>query len=930
MANEEKDLIIRIQEEIQQQRKIGGIWRGFCNLQKLASGDIWESSTRYVYELLQNAEDAGAREFKVEISKKGAKLIHNGNLFTKDDVRNVCYAVSEKDPNETIGYLGVGFRSVFTVTDKPEIYSEKYMFRFDKEECLRKFNDTSLFYFYPYWIEQPTEEIGREKTTFILPFKSEEFFTKSIEQLQKLGVHSLLFLRNIKSISINNTDENTSRVCNITYVKDLKSLPEHENIKVGKLQLVEGSIATRFLVFRGTFKVLPEIREDEETKRAKREKITEREVSIAIRLDEQDNLKPIDGYVCSFFPIKERRINFLVHADFIVQAGRVALLDNKWNKWLMGKARELSEICYRYFQENPEESKWVEQSPSIFEKRGEAEGDIYYDVFEKPLYEVTQNPILICIEGERIHLNEAARITEETDELVKKRFIKCADLEMILPSEGKYHLIRKDYPTGDRLISELKVDNLNSEEFIRKKIEEGKGSEFLTSFYVVYKKAMERRYAHSKQSLQEEFIKSDLGSLLVIDREGNVKKQDEVWIEPDLEIFNELKRRGIEIQRQQILSEYNLIDKKLHEQAKEYLPKVGEITKEDIIEKGVLPKIKTSSEKPRKEDLLSWTYLLKYYGRSPKEEIWVIDATDQIRKSSEVFLSDGYEPLYRWQKFSLPDMNFLSEEYLNLDNDPDSWKKIFNGTLMKGDDSSDYRQYIENAIYPILSNKEKIKKLPKSKIISYTRAMVECDFKPGSEIFIVTRDESIERTDSEIYFPSQYSPKQKWENQRIINFKFVSPEYPEHIDKIDEVNIWKEFFKKLGVKEEAPDEMIAEFGKAIVWKEFHERKGYKVEPYGGKGGDLKATKDDEILYIEVKSRSSGDVNDEHFDSKKAKFVQEKGEMYYLAKVINIPDAPIIYLLKDPAHCEGVTTEMNIPGSTIENYSEKIDARDWVK
>ena len=108
-------IIRQIQQEIEQQRKIGGIWKGYCNLQKLASGDIWETSTRYIYELLQNAEDAGAREFKIYISKERAKIIHNGRPFTEDDVRNICYADSKKDPCETIGYLGVGFRSVFTV-----------------------------------------------------------------------------------------------------------------------------------------------------------------------------------------------------------------------------------------------------------------------------------------------------------------------------------------------------------------------------------------------------------------------------------------------------------------------------------------------------------------------------------------------------------------------------------------------------------------------------------------------------------------------------------------------------------------------------------------------------------------------------------------------------------------------------------------------
>ncbi len=113
-----KELIMKIQEEVKRQREIGGIWEGYCNLQKLASGDIWESATRYIYELLQNAEDAKAKEFRIYISKQRIKVVHNGDPFTEDDVRNICYAMSKKDPNETIGYLGVGFRSVFAVTDR--------------------------------------------------------------------------------------------------------------------------------------------------------------------------------------------------------------------------------------------------------------------------------------------------------------------------------------------------------------------------------------------------------------------------------------------------------------------------------------------------------------------------------------------------------------------------------------------------------------------------------------------------------------------------------------------------------------------------------------------------------------------------------------------------------------------------------------------
>lgn len=917
-VKEGKDLIIQIQDEIKRQREIGGFWDGYCNLQKVVSGDIWESSTRYVYELLQNAEDEGATKFQIYISESRVRIIHDGKSFTPDDVRNICYAGSKKDPNESIGYLGVGFRSVFPVTDAPEIYSGNYSFRFDKQGCLKEFSDSSLYYFYPYWIEITTEKIDRGNTTVILPFKSEEFFPKSIEQLRRLGVHSLLFLRNIRNITICNEGENTTRVCNITCLEDFKPLPGNGNIRVGRSLLVDGGIATRFLVFRGTFPIDDEIRKDEETKRAKRGEIKEREVSIAFQLDEQDNLQPIDGYICSFFPVKERKINFLVHADFIVQAGRIALLDNKWNKWMLEKAEEVAEASYHYFQEDPDEPKWVEQSSSVFEKREEV-GDVYEDVFEKPLYEATENPIVIDIEGKRITLDKAIRITEETEELVKRGFIKDSDLEAIFEEER--HLIRRDYSTGSRSVKELKIDDLNCEGFFKNKIEEGKSVDFLMLFYSLYIKAIEQRYSHYKQSQQEGLIKNELGNLLVINRKGNVRKQEEVWAGLDLGV-DELKRKGFEVEP--ILLEYDLIDKTLWEKTREYLPKVKEITKNMIVEKSILPKLKISSERPSKETIVSWTYLLKSYSASPKEEIWVLDAEGQVRASKEVFLSDKYAPLYRWQGFNFPEVNFLSEEYLNLENDANGWKEFFKEASTKGYNIFDYKDYAKNNILPVLKDSEKVRNLPDTQIIQYTRAMLECDFIPQEPIFVVTKEGEQEKSDSDLYFPSQYSPKECWEDQNIIPLEFISLEY---IRENEDITKWKQFFKDVGIKEEVSSEKTAEVGKAIVRKQF-EKTGYEVQPYGGPA-DLVAKKESETFYIEVKSTTSGNAGDVNFDFPRSKFVQEKMESFYLASVINIPDAPFIYLLDDVPNRDGVTSEMHIPKATIENYSKKIDAKNLI-
>ena len=916
MMREGKDCITQIQDKIKQQQEIGGIWEGYCNLQKLASGDIWESSTRYIYELLQNAEDAGAKEFKVYISKKRAKITHNGNPLTPEDIRNICYAATQKDPNVSIGYLGVGFRSVFPVTDKPEIYGGKYSFRFDKEACEREFGDSSLYHFYPFWIEQPTERIDQQKTTFILDFKAEEYFTKALEQLGKLGTHSLLFLRNINSIIIRNEENNESRVCNISCLEDFKPIPNNGNLKLGKFLLVDGSVATRFLVFRGTFQT-DEVRKDKETIRAKRGEIKEREVSIAFQLDEKDNLKPIKGYFYSFFPVMERKINYLVHADFIVQAGRIALLDNKWNKWMTQKAFEVAEGSYHYFQEKPDEPKWVEQFPTVFEKREEV-GDMYEDVFEKHLYEATKNPIVRDLEGKIIPLNKAIKITEETEELVKRGFIKSSDLETVF--EEELYLIRKDYPTGGRPVKELDIDDLNCEEFLEKKTEEGKGVDFLILFYSLYKKAVEERYSHYKQSQQEGLIKSALGELLVINRKGGVKKQEDVRAEPDLKVLDKLKGKGFEIER--ILSEYDLIGKTLWEKARAYLPKVREITKE-VVQQSILLKLNIASEPPSKEDVVSWAHLLKSYGASPNEEIWVLDANGQVRTSKGVFLSDKYDPLYRWQGFKLPEMNFLSDEYLDLEGDPNGWKEFFKETSMKGYNKLDYQDYVRNNILLPLQQSGKARDLSNHQVIQYTRAMVECDFTPEGPIFVVTKEGAKQKSDSELYFPSQYSPKENWENQGIISLNFVSSEYINQND----VNKWKEFFKAIGIKEIAAAEMIAEFGKRAVMRKF-EKDGYIVEPYGGKY-DLQAKKDSEVLYIEVKSISAGDVGDIRFDSGRARFSEGQARCYYLANIINIPDAPYIYLLKDPANRDGVTYEMHIPKDTIEKYSEKIDAKHLV-
>ena len=94
----------------------------------------YSDSNHFVYELLQNAEDAfdkstGVSASKVVIEYYPDKLVfyHNGKPFDEADVRGVSsmlMGTKDRDDAQTIGRFGMGFKSVFKYTYQPEIYSD--------------------------------------------------------------------------------------------------------------------------------------------------------------------------------------------------------------------------------------------------------------------------------------------------------------------------------------------------------------------------------------------------------------------------------------------------------------------------------------------------------------------------------------------------------------------------------------------------------------------------------------------------------------------------------------------------------------------------------------------------------------------------------------------------------------------------------------
>jgi hypothetical protein len=94
----------------------------------------------FVYELLQNAEDQGATEAQFKLFSDHLDFRHNGNPFTRLDVENITGIGNSDKPKEAnmIGRFGIGFKSVFAITDRPEIYAllEEKPFAFAIEDLV--------------------------------------------------------------------------------------------------------------------------------------------------------------------------------------------------------------------------------------------------------------------------------------------------------------------------------------------------------------------------------------------------------------------------------------------------------------------------------------------------------------------------------------------------------------------------------------------------------------------------------------------------------------------------------------------------------------------------------------------------------------------------------------------------------------------------
>lgn len=156
--------------------------------------NMYPGKAHFIYELLQNSEDAKATTVRFFLNNKALGYDHNGTkLFTLEDIDSITgigNSTKTDDPTQ-IGKFGVGFKAVYAYTNTPEIHLGPYDFRIK-----------NLVVPITKGVQITSDE---SKTVFIFPFdsykKTSELAIKEIGYaLSSLYDHTLLFLKNIKKI----------------------------------------------------------------------------------------------------------------------------------------------------------------------------------------------------------------------------------------------------------------------------------------------------------------------------------------------------------------------------------------------------------------------------------------------------------------------------------------------------------------------------------------------------------------------------------------------------------------------------------------------------------------------------------------------------------------------------------------------------------
>ncbi|MCO5549091.1 hypothetical protein L7F22_002557 [Adiantum nelumboides] len=331
---------------------------------RLLAAGIYQKDLHFILELVQNADDNEYAKGEVpglefvlveeDIAGVGVEwtlLVLNNEIgFSRANIESLCsIGRSTKQGRRDHGYIGekgIGFKSVFLVTQHPIVISNGYRIRFN--DCPT--DDTDVGFIVPEWAEQPTDVklsnclgISKDKlpnTIIVLPIRRDKVQVMQ-EQLFQLSPQLVLFLNKLDRLSARQLKQRgsaqLSNECKCMSVQRHRSSPSpevshmlHSDCSYFTVRLSSPIKEATFLVWQQEFPVEVDHEVDD------RRYVRTWTITLAFPLDRRidDSSEP---NLYAFLPMKVATgLPFIINADFLLVSSRDAIrFDSRWNRGIL-------------------------------------------------------------------------------------------------------------------------------------------------------------------------------------------------------------------------------------------------------------------------------------------------------------------------------------------------------------------------------------------------------------------------------------------------------------------------------------------------------------------------------------------------------------------------------------------------------------------
>lgn len=324
------------------------------------SQELYSQDSHLLLELVQNADDNVYSEYVDPtlvfiLQDTGIVVLNNEQGFSVENIKALCdigNSTKKRSGAGYIGHKGIGFKSVFRVTDAPEIHSNGFHVKFDITEGQIGFILPTVIS--PCDIETFQGLLSGNKhehdntswnTCILLPFRSK--FRKVLDIRSIVSMFSdlhpslLLFLHRLCCIKFRNM------------LDDSFVIMKKETLGNGIVKVSHGKETMSWLVVTEKLQASV-VRPD----------VQSTEIAMAFTLQESE-----DGVytphlfqqpVFAFLPLRKYGLKFILQGDFVLPSSREEVDGNSaWNQWLLSEfpalfvSAEQAFCALPCFQKNP-------------------------------------------------------------------------------------------------------------------------------------------------------------------------------------------------------------------------------------------------------------------------------------------------------------------------------------------------------------------------------------------------------------------------------------------------------------------------------------------------------------------------------------------------------------------------------------------------